>query len=309
MKKNLVLVAVLGSLILTGCSKSENIITENDFQQEIALDGFMHKMTKAPIANGAFTSTEYTMHVSADVYGGSNYFKNKSFTYQTSKWKATPALYWPNTGALDFLVWVGKTTSSVASAADAAWTNADEVVLTVSNNKTAQEDILFGAAPNQTWASGGTNISVKHAQSLIAFQAKTNATDVVVTSIKFTPKYSGTCTISASTPSAAWTNLANAAETEILSAGMELTKDAEYEDAGSAILVPAQSAVAITVTYKVNGVETKATIPDTAVTAPTASTWDVNYKYIYQLNISVHEIEFNVSVTDWTGGTTTEQTI
>lgn len=305
MKKNLVLVAVLGSLILTGCSKSENIITENDFQQEIALDGFMHKMTKAPIANGTFTSTEYTMHVSADVNGGNNYFNNKDFTYQTSKWKATPALYWPNTGALDFLVWVGKNTSIVT---DAAWTNADQVVLTVGNNKTAQEDILFGAASNQTWASGG-NISVKHAQSLIAFQAKTNATDVVVTSINFTPKYSGTCTISASTPSADWTNLDNASATEILSAAKKLTKDAEYEDAGSAILVPAQDAVDITVTYTINGVETKVTIPVTAVTAPTASKWSVNYKYIYKLNISVHEIEFNVSVTDWTGGTTTEQII
>lgn len=219
MKKNL-LIAALAVFGLASCSQESFVENESAPQHEIALTGVSHKTRSA--INGTDFPTGYDMLVSAyynadgtykDADAAANFFTGIQFTKDetTSVWKdKSSTKYWPLTGKLDFLciASAGLHTADNGIVPTCVWGEnsncAKKVIVTVPDNSTKFDDILYGSANAQKYASTGTPITFNHAQAALVFTAKSsvayNETDNVgITIEKITvngAKYSGTLTVS-----------------------------------------------------------------------------------------------------------------
>lgn len=214
---------------------------------------------------------------------------------------------------------------------------AKQVVVTVPDNSEKFDDLLYGAANAQTYNASGTPIQFNHAMAAVVFTAKSNVAYNAETNVGITinyitvngAKYSGTLTVSNPAAggetgdlSAVWSdwddekpyikarvwdeeNLGtNTSETELTDLNLTTTSAAiATKKFGEAyVILPAQAAVPFTVTYTIhNGKDADGEALDNQLEykyTPSGN-WDMANKYVYDINITLHEITIAPSIVNW----------
>ena len=165
-------------LALAACNKESDSIPVAG--PEIGIRAMSAAPTKSAINGTAFPNA-YDMHVSTYRNLGSNagvdeeaanYFSGINFARDAGgTWKPSTPKYWPFDGTLDFLAvaTAGYNTAENGIAPACTWgdessNKAKKVVLTVPDNSSRFDDILFGAANAQAKNTAGVGMVFHHAE-------------------------------------------------------------------------------------------------------------------------------------------------
>lgn len=328
MKKSLLLATVAAIAALCACTKTSVVPDQGALEHEIAIAPFNGPLTKAAIANTGVLPSAYTMMVSAfynPVSGtGSSYFEGAPFT-NTSSNNWTGSKYWPLSGTLDFLAYASGT--AVISSPTWTWTTSEKkVVLTVGDNSTYYDDIVYGGAAAVT-KGATTALSFNHAFAVAAFKFKSgtafdseNNKGVKVNSVTVkNAYYGGELTISApASPAASWgatlTNQKDFVAKNGDTAMSELTLGTSFTEnffGDAYVILPPQTAVNFEISYDLHNGKigsTNSTLENLTYTytQPTPSTpsWAMGSITYYEVTITPTEITIVPTVTNWTTGTT-----
>ena len=315
------------------------------------IDGLGHELSIQPVSavtkagpiDGTVFPNNYNMVVSAyynAAEGASgNYFSGITFSRNASTGRWDEAKYWPMSGTLNLLAYSANDgTSNVVSAAPVySAKNTDGVTLTVTDNRTAQVDILHSQVEEKVWEATGVPMQFKHAQAALAFVAKSNVAynatrneGITITKITLNDaKYSGTLAISKTEAAGTapengycvWTALGSQAAKDLPGVGAGYNVPAAYIDITSAgkhfgigatgIMVPEQAQTSFTIFYTLhNGKASDGTTNlDNALqyTHTLSGDWIEGKKYVYELNFTLNKIEVTPTVLDWNNETSEVQ--
>lgn len=325
MKKNLFLIAV-AALALGACSSDETVDQNNTANQakEIAFSPIATPATRTAVDGTTFP--EVTMSVAAyDATAGANYFDATTFSKDVTTWKGNR--YWPFTPAtINFLAYAELTEGS------ATWnaTNpASAVTLVMGDNKTAQKDLMY-ACGTGTVTQTGNNLTFpdnvpmefKHAQAWVKFTVQagdaTSATAISVNSITLNSvSCQGTYTVThtnwdqtkatrdadptkAGSVAGVWSAYDTYADdvTAVAASGYS-TFSTSVQDFASLMVVPNQGMASFTINYTLDGKTYNYTYTPASTALAQAT------KYIYNIKLTVHEIEIAPTVEAWADGGST----
>lgn len=326
MKKSLFLIPV-AALAFAACSNDTTVEQNTTMNQpkEIAFTAFTQPNTRAAVDGTTFPTT-YTMQVAAyDATASANYFDATEFSYGTSTWKGSR--YWPFTPAtINFLAYTELTAGS------ATWnaTNpARAVTLVMGDNKTAQKDLMYACGTGTVTQTTNTltfptNVPMefKHAQAWVKFTVQagdaTSASAITVNSITLNSvSCQGTFTVTHTnwdqtktardadaskngSVSGVWSAYDTyAGNVAAVGAVGYSTFSTSVQDFASLMVVPDQGMASFTINYTLGGNTYNYTYTPASTSLAQAT------KYIYNIKLTVHEIEIVPSVVDWTTGSTT----
>lgn len=323
MKKSLFLFAT-AALVLASCS-NDVTVSENtapagsNAQKEIAFSPLSntpkYAIRRAPVDGTTFPTTE-SMQVAAymvePVGQAGDYFAPTAFTYSTSNiWKG--GKYWPLSECyINFLAYAQ---FEGTSATWGATHKASGVTLVMTDNSSAQKDLMYAIGHGEVTKSGNVltfptvSMAFNHAQAWIKFQVKAaNTASEAITVNKITlngAKYNGTYTIthtaynatSGQSVAGAWSDLGAAKNVEIpyntaLSA-------ADFATVGNGLMiVPDGTAAADFTNFTINYTYDGKTYDFTYT--PETVTIDQAHSYTYKITFTLHEIEIAATVDNWT---------
>ncbi len=328
MKKNLFLMAVVGTIALTGCSESEILETELD-QKAIGFENFMHKATRATeINNGNVTNVDFS--IQSYFNDGTDFYTNQTLDYASSKWDTNPTKYWPYdcvtegthtaTKSLSFFAY------NVGSYSKNGYTGSSTkptLTYTVAAAAADQVDVLAGYVESRIWQTSDANsvvpLAFNHILSEICFTlvGEDNAYQYDVTSVTIGGNASGdaqlypTGTYTYGQAAGALSSLTGTKAIYSYTGSPALTLASG--DAATALtdnvlmLIPqAATSSVITVTYKVTDPATNIVLFDgTKTTGTLAETWNNGKKYTYAITLptGAHAIMYSVSVNAWSSET------
>lgn len=271
--------------------------------------------TKAPVLGTTFPMTNGMVVSAYSSASSDNLFIWEDFSYSSEDggWKAdSDTYYWPTSGTLDFLAYSAPGLTPTVNTASADRTAGfDE--FTTGDNRTVQADIMFGAAAGCEYSDSSLPmLNFKHAQALVAFtgvcpDGTYNGTSgITIEGITLaTAKFGGRCVVtrSGSDVSISWPVINNdyngAAVPGVTTTGLSVSEAA----IGSGIMLPPQSAVNFTVSYKVwsGGSATSRTY-----TYTNSGSWVMGMKHLYRIEItSAGDVSVLESVEDWADVTRT----
>ena len=325
MKKSFLIITAL----LTVCSCNIKISPEysSPGSEPICFAPVTGIRTKAPVEGTTFPAGQNIV-LSSKYYHGSEagsdiqYFSNLTFTRNgsTGKWEQSTA-YWPAGGQLDFLAFSKLSSGTGIGTPTYGGTNvSDQVSVTMSDNSSRQEDLMFAYTSSMSKAST-VPMNFRHAQALITFTAKSSiaynsSTNVGITITGLTindAKYSGTCTMNKN-GTCTWTGLGSQTNKSVPGlASTNLTTT--YTALGtSGIMVPKQGCTTATITYTLhNGKAAGGSNHDNTglvktieLTSPDSGNWEEGKKYNYQIDITQNGITFSPDVTPWGNAGNTE---
>lgn len=315
MKRIFSIVFLTAVALLTSCNKDIAPVIGSSSAMPIEVGAYNGMMTKAPV-NGTVMPTGRTIVYSAyynAVEGSSgNFFTGVNFTKKAGDntlWTADK--YWPLSGTLDFLGYCLDNNSRVSSV---TWgtNNASSVTMTLANNSSNQDDLLVGGASALTKESNA--VVFKHAETLLAFQAKSNIAynassnyGITITDIKVNDSYhSGTvaCTRTGGDIAFSWSSLGSKQNLTLPSmTSTNLTASYAPINGTPGLILPPQQKTTVTMYYTLhNGKDGNGSNLNNAMQYTFdcgAGTWDAGKKYTYQINITLTGIEVSASVTDW----------
>ena len=337
-------------LALSACNKESDKGLSSE--TEIGLRA-MSSATKSAI-NGTAFPDGYDMLVSAYFNTGAfaggdtpkNYFEGIHFAQNGTAWKSTTEpKYYPIDGTLDFLAIAsaGLKDANAGVVPTAAWgassNVAKQVVVTVPDNSTKFDDLLYGAANAQGISTSGTGIAFQHAMTSVVFVAKCNVAYDATTNVGITltgitidgAKYSGTLTVENPAAgggtgdlTASWSDLGSPVtnlaarvwdsentgiktdESAFSSLNLMNTAtaiDASHPFGDAYVLLPAQAAVPFTIHYtQHNGFQADGTTPLNVAhqyRVTPSGNWAMGKKNIYGLNFTLTEIQVTPEVMAW----------
>ena len=330
MKKYLFLVSV-AALTFSSCSdQSTEFVGDKVAQQarEITFAPLAQPTTRAAVDGTTFPTTSAMQVAAWDVTEGRNFFTHTPFTYSGGGTIWTGGKYWPLSAAyINFLAYTNfqGTAGSETDGATWATNEASQVTLVMSDNKSAQKDLMYAIGSGEVTLSGNaltfpTNVPMvfKHAQAWISFNADaydaTSGGRVTLQSITLNgAKYNGTYTVTQSNYNAsssqsvagAWSSLGSTADVAV----PNWTPAAiAYDSSGDGVvvgdglmIVPDDNAAtadftSFTIAYTLDGNDYTYTY--TPATAAAANV-DQAKHYIYNINFHLHEILISATVTDW----------
>lgn len=321
MKKFFVLLSV-AAVAMTACTNESNDYVGSSEAREITFSPITQNMTRGTSDGTDFP--DYTIKVAAyDITHSRVFFTETEFTKGTTYWSASK--YWPlSATAISFLGYTEFTGTS------ATFTNTQTLALTMTDNSTAQKDLMYACGYGAVTENGNdltfpsqVDMLFKHAQAWIAFTVNADATTdgkITLKSITLNgAKYAGTYTVT----HANW-NSTTAADHSVSGAWSP-------SGSGSNIAVPgwtgtaAAAAVSQTATAVGNGL---LVVPDDTPSTPDFTSFTITYeldgkeytytytpatasldleqgkKYTYNITFRLHEILINPSVTDWIASST-----
>lgn len=321
MKKNLFFMAAALAFCFS-CSNDATVEENNVAKQpkEIAFSAFATPNTRTAVDGTTFPTT-YTMQVAAyNATAGANYFAATEFSHGTSTWKGSR--YWPFTPAtINFLAYAELTAGS------ASWnaTNpASAVTLVMGDNKTAQKDLMYACGTGTVTQSGNTltfpeNVPMqfKHAQAWVKFTVQagdaTSASAITVNSITlnsvscqgtFTVTHTNYNSTSSQSVSGAWSAYDTyAGNVPAVAATGYSSFSTSVQDFASLMVVPDQGMASFTINYTLDGNTYNYTYTPASTSLAQAT------KYIYNIKLTVHEIEIVPTVAAWADGGSTAVTI
>lgn len=321
MKKSLFILAT-AAIALASCNNDVKIAenkTLGNNPQEIAVfplaekSARMQAPAKAPVQGNVFP-TETSMQVAAyDAGAGRTFFAAKEFAKSSTlaTWVSTPATYWPlSPTTINFLAYANLTAGSAAWDSDAA----KEVVLTMGDNSTTQNDLMFAIGtgtvvqnPDNTLAfPTSVPMVFKHAQAWIQFNVKaetsTVASALTINSITLNQvSCQGVCTVtqtnydatSAQSVAAAWSGYATHKDDIAAVKDGGFTFSTSYDEFANLMVIPDQGIASFTINYTLDSKAYTYTYTITDGTLAQAK------KYTYNINFNLHEIEIAPSIENW----------
>lgn len=338
--KKILFLASLAAVAMTSCTSESNEYVGDNTPKEIAFMPLAQKATRAAVQGTAFPgqSMEVAAYQSAGIATPANYFTQTTFSQDgsTGIWKGSR--YWPLSSAtINFFAVTGEAANNIT-----VNDNLASASVTYSTNN--QSDIMYAFGRGAVEQDGNTLVfpanvpmAFKHALALINFQIK-GSTAIKVKSITIDNAYytgflalANTGATAASgdvTTTVTWTpdgsegsytvpNITNYPLTG--SYYPSNSNPATATDWANVMIIPTQQAGSttsygfktFTITYcivnnSVDGPDQTYTYAPSGYTAGVANLTAVNagYKYTYQINMTLHEIEIVPSVTAWADGGT-----
>lgn len=335
MKKHLFLFAA-AALVLASCS-SDDTIAENSSvgsnqQKEIAFTAFNQKATRAAVDGTTFPTT-LDMKVAAyqvEATGGSAgvYFDATTFKYQyaggssapavnASYWGGETAKYWPLSPCYINFLAIANANADNGTGVTWGTNKADQVTIAMSDNSTAQRDLMY-AIGNGAVTQSGNNLTFpdkvdmvfKHAQAWIDFKVKANSsveTAITINSITLTgAKYNGTYTVTHTAYNAktgqsvagAWSALGDAQNIAVPGWSAAALTTSLVTVGNGLMIVPDDDEetadfTSFTINYTYDGKTYEYTY------TPASKNVDQKKHYIYEITFKLHEIFINPTVEDW----------
>lgn len=297
---------IVAAVAITACAKNEEVYTGT--QKEIGLFAYNQNVTRGAAFDGTTFPTERDMNVSALYHNEKSqavkYFEDVTFTYTTDSWKA--GWYYPLNGTIDFMAY------STDADVTATWSidNAiNSVELAFDTALDGKEDVMYSNLLSNVSCPQNNNqkLTFNHALAWLYFNVKAKsqaAADAIeINSITVNGvSLSGKATITAAaTSSVAWTNPSTPADVVVPDfSAAQLTLDAQAVSNG--LLVVPQNQTSFTINYTITNGSGENIVKHTMdYTFPLIGTdkWSDAKKYIYNINIDLHEITFTADVTDY----------
>lgn len=335
--KKFFLLAVAATAMLAACNKTEIVPTSDP--QEISFVAVNKVATKVPVTGAAFDKDDDMDVVAHLVNGyGVNehkpFFKETKFDYNSTTESWTGGRYWPLSDAvISFLAVTntgGKVAGHVQNTFDETIPAAKVVSVLTENNDDTQTDLMFAAGVgthNQGDAYTKVGMVFKHALSWINFTVRTthgNTTSdpkITVNSITLNDPYvNGTLTVTNAYYADPTNNFTEKLATDwggLSTADMKVNESgitttdatdelllttAETAFGGNGILVVPGKQTSFTINYTITQPEgTPSTFEYTHLlnTAETNNMWVLAKKYVYNITMSLNEIQITPSVTPW----------
>lgn len=337
MKKSLFFLAA-AALVFASCNndvkldENKALVTSNQ-QKEIAFAPLSntpkHAIKRAAVDGTTFPTTADMQVAAYDVTNTRNFFTHTTFSYSGASniWKG--GKYWPLSAAyINFLAYANFNGTAGSETNGATWATdeASQVTLVMTDNKTAQKDLMYAIGNGEVTQSGNTlnfptNVPMqfKHAQAWISFNADaydaTSGGKVTLQSITLNgAKYNGTYTVtqtnydatSSQSVAGAW-NVTGSPTADVEVPNWTPAAIA-YDDSGNGVavgdglmIVPDDNNAtadftSFTVAYTLDGNDYTYTY--TPATAAAANV-DQAKHYIYNIVFHLHEIEIAATVLDW----------
>ena len=184
MKKHLFLFAA-AAVALASCSSddtiAENSSVSSNQQKEIMFAPIAQPSTRAAVDGTGFPTTSAIQVAAYDVTNSRNFFTHTTFSYSGAGtiWKG--GKYWPLSAAyINFLGYTNFQGTAGSETSGATWASdeASQVTLVMTDNMSAQKDLMYAIGNGEVTQSGNTltfppNVPMvfKHAQSWISFYA------------------------------------------------------------------------------------------------------------------------------------------
>lgn len=334
MKKNLFFMAAALAFCFS-CSNDATVEENNVAKQgkEIAISAIATPNTRAAV-DGTTFPTDLDMMVTAyDATAGANYFAATEFSYGTSTWKGSR--YWPFTPAtINFLAIANANTDN---ATGVTWgpesTNPTEKVqIVMANNRTNQLDLMYACGTGTVTQTGSpantlnfpenVPMEFKHAQAWVKFTVQagdaTSASKITVNSITLNSvSCQGTYTVTHTnwnktkvqrdadaTNNGSVAGVWSAYDTYVgnvpaVAAPGYSTFSTSVQDFASLMVVPDQGMASFTIAYSLDGKDYTYTYTPASTSLAQAT------KYIYNIKLTVHEIEIAATVATWADGGST----
>lgn len=299
---------IVAAVAITACAKNEEVYTGT--QKEIGLSAYNQNLTRGAAFDGTTFPTERGMNVSALYHNEKSqavkYFEDVKFTNPDgSSWKA--GWYYPLNGTIDFMAYSTDVDVTAVWSIDNAINSVELAFDTALDGK---EDVMYSNLLSNVSCPQTVDqkLTFKHALAWLYFNVKAKsqaAADAIkINSITVNGvSLSGTATITAAaTSSVAWTNLSTVADVVVPDfSAAQLTLDAQA--VGNGLLVVPQNQTSFTINYTITNGSGENIVKHTMdYTFPLIGTdkWSDAKKYIYNINIDLHEITFVADVTDYT---------
>ena len=292
------------------------IVTGTAMTQDFKVYGYINSDDDVEAEEGArYIMKDAQYNSDGTPSGGKKYYwpANSTFTanftaYSPANYLANETNYW-NNGVLTIPV-------------DASKMNDDCVDLLIANTSNVTPK-LFSSTLNDKKTIRVDTVGLKfhHALAFIQFQAKHENNEAIkyvkIRTISFTSALNTKSTLTINTGanySSSWGE-SNTPDTNNNFAGnVELSN--EYKKLSDMLIVPQgvpgkvtivydikiQNETGDLITYKNRSITRDINGGEDANTTGKFTTYESGKKYIYRVNISVDELEFNVSVSDWTTG-------
>jgi len=305
----------VAALAFCACS-SDEVVSENNAAnqqpKEISFSPLAKPNTRAAVLDGTFPTSSNIQVAAYDAGNGKNYFDAANFVYSTSTlWHGESAKYWPLSPAtINFLGYANLTGETAAWASSG---NAAGVTLTMADNSSAQNDLMYAVGQGKVTQTGNAlkipdavDMVFKHAQALLTFNVKANSASTI-TLKKITLNnaiFSGslalttdckTATAAAPTVTAVWTPGSSTATFDAFSGSYPVTTSSVKQ--ADIMVVPHPTATSFdsfTLTYAIGGNDYEYTFTPVDRNLAKAT------KYVYDITFTVHEIFINASVDTWT---------
>lgn len=336
MKKVLFMISVAAVAFASCSNESTEYVGNEPEQKEIAFMPLAQKATRAAVDGTTFLTTSAMQVAAYDVTHTRDFFDATTFSYSGAGtiWKG--GKYWPLSPTyINFLAYAnfqgtaGSETDGATWAVTPATAKASGVTLVMTDNKTAQKDLMYAIGNGEVTQSGNTltfptNVPMvfKHAQAWISFYADaydaTSGNKVTLNSITLNgAKYNGTYTIthtnydatSSQSVAGAWSALGSTADVAVPNwngdPNNSNTKVIAYDSSGDGIavgdglmIVPdddngTADFASFTINYTLDGKTYEYTY------TPASRNVEQTKHYIYNINFHLHEIEISATVTDW----------
>ena len=236
----------------------------------------------------------------------SEYFHAKVFSKAPDGvWHATPAVYWPMGGRLDFMGYSADEPLPESAVAWGRGVSTERMTVDVDSTHT-QDDILFAyVAPRASLEGTPVEMVFKHAQAWLQFvlHAKDASVEDVVTlhKVVFDDVYTqGRLEVTRPFGLEAegiWTYRFDERYDKIVDDvtgiyGTTMKVQNKYLD----MLLPEQKMKGFTLFYTLDGGDI---MLEYHYILPSGDTWEMGKKYIYDITFSPHQIEIVPSVIDW----------
>lgn len=315
MKKIFVLIPAV-ALALVSCVKTQDVYTGAPESREIAFQSVASPATRAAVDGIAFP--EIDMKVTAyNATASGNYFGATTFSKSSSTWKGSK--YWPlDAATINFLAIANANGDNETGVTWNATNPASQVEIVMGDNTTEQRDLMYacGTGTNTTPSTPPTvPMSFKHAQAWIQFNVSSTVTTgfavnkITVNGVSCQGTYTVThanwdktaAERSEADPagsldgsvSGVWSDYSYAGNKDLLpDSGFTLSTTPSLFN--SIMVVPNQGIASFTIYYTLDGNAYNYTYtPASAVTLAQAT------KYIYNITITLHEIEISPVVADW----------
>lgn len=334
-KKIFMGIAAAAALTLVSCSSDDlNSLSDNSSKNEaISFDGYLGR--SAVSVNGSRGSELTKEKLKTDGFGvfgnyketdglefGSNWFDNVKVTCSSTgtKWTYSPVQYWLPQGHIDFLAYApydSKYNNKVTN-------DNQKLDFTVSSTITAQKDLLWANATNQTKANKPVAFTFKHALSRLGYTVKLNNdyTGTTITLDKITLAGSsdgtkdafyttGTIDLSKTSSTNLWTISTPDAKQKFdwFSGTQNLaTTDYKNPDANYLFVIPQKFSASpsdelyVIVEYTIKGYKGVTTSMKNTVWQKLEQEFKQGKAYTINLTIGLTPIEFDANVTPWVDG-------